>query len=1306
MEFKKKYLRKLLKTVLAILIFSLNENILAVCHTDSIFYQFPNSGICFEGLYANPINGSSIVGDFNEDGYPDLLVMGPNYDDFTSSYVNLLINNKNKGFIRYNTGINGLNNGSIAYTRVASKQFLVAIQGGTASPASTNNATANVFLLVINNSGVASTKMQDLSNGIIDGNILFVDFNNDGYQDIVQFGGSRKVYTWQNNGNNSFSQIVNIGLKGTSKGQTRLYDINKDGLIDIISIDQSYGLVVYLNNGNNSFMEKDIISTYSFKLKPRFGLGDFNKDGNIDIVAFDTNAMSADNRVVFFYGDGDGNFTQDTDNNFMGVNAAAVAIADFNCDGNTDVLYAGSNQKDLLDDASSVYTKKAYILLGDGKKNFTLQYKSTPKNCSPDIFSLAPLSNGEYQVADFDNDGKPDVFALGELAELKGGKLMRCADLFLSSLTYDFGKPVSSTLIKRSWEGFPYLEVRLNDGSKFKQNQDKEIAYLKSLDVNRLLAQTQKYNLNISSYQNYGGWEESGNGASFAHYLSAVSMSYAATGDQELLSRANQIVNILIECQNVMGDGLISFNDAPTWGFYKMAKDKIITPDNFDENGHPWGNNGIGFPLYAHHKIFAGLRDAYLYTGNEEARIAFIKLCEWCVMWMQNFTDENLQKMIESEHGGMVEVLTDAYALSGKTKFLDAAKRFTRDNFAATMSTGTDDLMGRHSNAHVPMAVGAAEHYLYSGDARSQKTAHNFFEMVSEHHSTCNGGNGNNERFGTPDLITYQLGMRGPETCSSYNMLKLAKDLFCLEGTTKYLDFYENTLTNHIAATLSPNANAGVCYHTSLKPGTFRMYDNLYNNFWCCVGTGMESHVKYVDAIYFKSEQGLLINLFTPSTLDWTEKGLKLSMETTFPANNEITVKVLENSTFNQNIFIRYPSWEPKDSIKIFINGEQVIYNALPGELISLSNNWAAGDEIKINIPCQYRLVDLSDDINVSALFYGPVMLAANVGEVGQTDIGAISPAAAISNPIPELYFPPLKMTRNNLNAFIQKKAGTLEFKTKGLDINYTFKPFYETHHCRYNVYWKIGDDSDLDKERELIPDRVIPGDSSNEAEHNLQSSGSNTGMGVFNFWGPTYYNFRDAGVTGYISYDLNLLPTELPAGKQYYLQTTYFGSEPSGYGNFRIFVDNTSIYYEGNISYLAPLDFAQRYYPIPRSLTDGKRKITIKFAAGKVSLYGLKLTTTNDLVSAKKNWNPNTFINNVHLSEIEAWMENGSIHVLNQSGNSLKVFNISGQMVYFTKIQSDIEIFYPNLKQGIYLLEITGNNYIACKKTINTDKN
>ena len=911
------------------------------------------------------------------------------------------------------------------------------------------------------------------------------------------------------------------------------------------------------------------------------------------------------------------------------------------------------------------------------------------------------MTEGTYSIADFDGDGKPDVFALGKLGVPIAGKTLRRAEMFLSSKTYGWGEPVAEPMVRTRWQGFDYNEVRLQEGSRLKKAADKEIAYLKNLDMNRLFASTLEYNLGITGYKPYGGWEESGYGCSFAHFTSALAMAYASTGDAELLMKLNRCVDIMTSSQAYNGDGFFAFKDGTTRGFEKMAKEKTIEPYGWDENGHPWGNNGIGFPFYAHHKIFAALRDAYLYAHNEEARIGFLKLCEWLCLWLQNFDDVNLQKMLESEHGGMVEVLADAYALSGKSKFLAAAERMTRKNFATTMSNNTDDLAGRHANMHVPMAVGAAEYYLYGGAERDRKIAHNFFDMVANHHSLANGGHCNNERFATPDLITYSMGIRSSETCSSYNMLKLAKQLFCLEGDASYMDYYENVMLNHILGTLSTTEGEGVCYHTSLKPGTFKCYDDLYGNFWCCVGTGMESHVKYVDAIFFKGEDGLLINLLTPASLDWKETGLKLCIDTKFPADELTTIRIQENTSFHKPVFLRFPAWAEKGAMRVSLNGADVAVKAQPGELFAIENEWKAGDVIEVRLTPQFRLVDLPDDINVSAIFYGPVMLGATLGTIGLKYVGIVYPEQEIVKPMPEPYFPEIRHSRNSLNSLFEVvDAEKLIFKTVGLAKNYNLRPFYDIHDMRYNVYWKFGDEEDIALEKEIIVDHVIPGLTANEEAHNLQCDKSKTGYGTFSGWGATYFYYRDTQPGGFIQYDMKLLERQLADDEYYYLQVTYFGSEPEGYGGFKILIDNSQIKLVDKISYLAPLDFAQQYYRIPRRLTDGKSKITVKFTGGKVAVYGIRLLTENHLlpiataISKPKTGSSTDFLisyasGNLCISSAKEDTRNSDVGV----------YNTSGLMVFRSKLNGSHTEIPLSLANGVYVVRVSNNSHTETSK-------
>ncbi|MCF0197434.1 MAG: glycoside hydrolase family 127 protein, partial [Bacteroidaceae bacterium] len=527
-------------------------------------------------------------------------------------------------------------------------------------------------------------------------------------------------------------------------------------------------------------------------------------------------------------------------------------------------------------------------------------------------------------------------------------------------------------------------------------------------------------------------------------------------------------------------------------------------------------------------------------------------------------------------------------------------------------------------------------------------------------HTRANGGNGNNERFGTPDLLTYRLGMRGPETCSTYNMLKLARELFCTEGDMQYLDYYENALFNHILGTLSTKEGEGVCYHTSLKPGTFKCYDDLYNSFWCCVGTGMESHVKYNDALFFHNDNDLLAAIYTPSYLTWEEKGLQLKVTTKYPTNSLITMTVTKAGTFDGAIVLRYPTWAAADALTVNINGETVKHSTRPGDFLRLQADWKDGDVVQIHLRPDFRLVDLPDDVHVSALFYGPIMLGTEEGSVGQNYVGINAPDKDITNPVPDYYFPSLPLKRSELgNHLKQKTAGQLVFTTEGLDKTYTFKPFYDIHDCRYNVYYKYDHPDDLAAERAIIADHVIPGDPASETAHGCAYQQSGTGYGGFAVWGPAYFGYRDATAAGYFSYDMQLFETPLADDQCYYLQVTYFGDEPEDYGNFRITVDGRIAASVGSIGKLARLDFAQRYYMLPRSMTDGKKKITVKFSGGKCSVYGLRLLRTDHLPSAIES------LHDKDARQADAGpsihLQSGRLHAQGEGNVTLSIHSVSG---------------------------------------------
>ncbi|MCF0197292.1 MAG: glycoside hydrolase family 127 protein, partial [Bacteroidaceae bacterium] len=687
--------------------------------TDSVFCLLPHSEINLEALYSNPAHGAACVEDFNEDGYADILITGPCYDDMATAYVNLLINQEGKGFTRHALSLPAVSHGSICATRTASKRWLIAVQGST----DTEGTVPTGYVATLDARGriPATTKKQTFHNSVCGGDILFVDYNGDSTPDLLQLGGDGTVIAYTGTSTNIFKQNENpTGLLGCTEGQCVAADMDGDGATDVVAIDQANGLVVYRNQQDGTFLPTPITASLNFQSKPRLAVADLDQDGRTDIVAFGKNAAALWS-VGFYYQTGDHTFTEVIDKSHMGVEAAAVCVADFNADGRPDVLYSGYNERVTPTQKTVIACPKAYMLTGDGARRFTAHVKwNTPGNY-PDIFTLATIREGRFLCADFDGDARPDVLAMGTFGTGMPGKLPRRAELYYSSRDASLGQPVRTPTVPNKWEAFSPSEVKIGAG-RVKQTMDKEIAYIKSLDINRLFAATLEYNLHDASYKPYGGWEDGGYGCSFAHYTSALSYAYAQTGDTELLSRLQRAVDIMVESQRYNGDGFFAFKDGTTWAFDKQAKEKIITPYGWDENGHPWGNNDVGFPLYAHHKVLAALRDAYTVGGIEKAREGFLRFCDWFCMWTQNFDTENLNRMLESEHGGMAEVLTDAYTLSGKEKYLTTARRFLRDNFAETIAAGTDDLSGRHSNMYCPVAVGAAVHHMMAGFGGGRKS--------------------------------------------------------------------------------------------------------------------------------------------------------------------------------------------------------------------------------------------------------------------------------------------------------------------------------------------------------------------------------------------------------------------------------------------------------------------------------------------------------------------------------------------------------------------------------------------------------
>jgi len=762
------------------------------------------------------------------------------------------------------------------------------------------------------------------------------------------------------------------------------------------------------------------------------------------------------------------------------------------------------------------------------------------------------------------------------------------ATIFLITAFFSFQgfcqiKNANSILIL---EPFNLTEIRLTD-SPFKKAMQLNAEYLLQLEPDRLLSWFRKESALPIKAEAYGGWErETIAGHSLGHYLSACAMTYASTSDERFKERVNYIVDELEICQNANGNGFVAAFPNGKKVFDEIASGEIRSK-GFDLNG-------IWVPWYTLHKQIAGLLDTYQYCNNKKALDVVVKLSDWAFNVTKNLTEEQFQRMLACEHGGMNEVLAELYYLTGNENYLSLSKRFHHKAVLDPLTNQEDKLKGLHANTQIPKTIGLARRYEITGDLNDKIAAEFFWEIMVHHHSYVIGGNSENEYLSDPDKLNDKIGYSTCETCNTYNMLKLTKHLFTWNPTIDYVDFYERALYNHILASQQPDSGM-YCYFIPLKPGAYKTYSDKFNSFWCCVGSGMENHAKYGESIYFHSDNDLWINLFIASELTWKEKGFTLKQETIFPESDEIKFTIGCKSTLRMNINLRYPSWA-KNGIAIKINGEMRKVDTKPGSFIQIDRVWKNGDVVEVKIPMSLRLESMPDNPNRVAVCYGPLVLA---GDLGPED----DPKAV------ESIYVPVFITENKpVHQWIKPLEGlTSTFTTfnVGKPRDITLKPFYKTHNQRYSIYWDIFTEeqwnireseyrAEVDSKNKLekiTVDFIQPGEMQPERDHNLKGEKTEAGLGMERKWREAYHG-------GWFSFDM-----QIETDEQLSLVCTYWGGD-SGKRTFNILVDDSVIATQ-SLQKNYPDKYFDVIYKIPRELTSNKEKITVKFQAHPDNLAG-----------------------------------------------------------------------------------------------------
>jgi DUF1680 family protein len=615
--------------------------------------------------------------------------------------------------------------------------------------------------------------------------------------------------------------------------------------------------------------------------------------------------------------------------------------------------------------------------------------------------------------------------------------------LLLSSMAGAAPVPV------RTLDRFDLSQIRLLDGP-FREAQERDLQYLLSLDPDRLLAMFRSTAgiFSYSSYvQAYGGWESPTSGLrghTMGHYLSACALMYASTGDPRLKQRTDYLVGELAKCQEKLAEN--GYHAGYLSAFPEFFFDRV------DAQKPVWA------PWYTMHKIMAGLLEVYVHTGNPQALAVLDRIADWVKFRVDRLTPERMQGSLKTEHGGMNEVLANLYAVTGNPDHLRLAQAFNHRAVFDPLARGEDRLDGLHANTQIPKITGAAREFELTGREEYRDIARFFWREVALKRSHAIGGDSDDEHFFPIADFAEHLSAVTDETCNTYNMLKLTEHIFAWDPTAATMDFYERGLYNQILASQDPDSGM-VTYFVPMKPGHFKTYSTPENSFWCCLGTGMENHAKYGEEIYAHDESALYVNLFIPSELAWTERGLTLRQETKFPEEPSTRLRIGARQATVLALKLRQPGW-CRPGIAVRVNGRPIEARPDSSGYATIEQEWRDGDIVDIGLPMSLRTEPLPGNAGIVAIFDGPIVLAGELGTQGMPEGGTFAEDQKKFAKWPTTAAPVLVGDAASILAALQPVPGEpLTFRSHGIGRpqDVTFEAFYRLHHQRYAIYWPIG---------------------------------------------------------------------------------------------------------------------------------------------------------------------------------------------------------------------------------------------------------
>ena len=671
---------------------------------------------------------------------------------------------------------------------------------------------------------------------------------------------------------------------------------------------------------------------------------------------------------------------------------------------------------------------------------------------------------------------------------------------------------------------FALKEVRLTE-SIFKNAQEVDLKYILALKPDRLLA---PYLIDAglkTKDDQYGNWENIGlDGHIGGHYLSALAMMYASTGNAEMKKRLDYMVSELARCQAKNGNGYVGGIPQGKIFWERIQKGDI--------DGSGFGLNNTWVPLYNIHKLFAGLRDAYQFGGNQEAKKILIGLGDWFIALVVPLSDVQIQTVLRTEHGGINEVFADLYEITQDEKYLEMAQKISHKALLEPLIAKEDKLTGLHANTQIPKVIGYEKISTFTHNQDWANAAQYFWKNVTQTRSVAFGGNSVREHFNSiNDFSSMLKSNQGPETCNSFNMLRLSKALFLDNNDISYLDFYEKTMYNHILSSQHPE-KGGFVYFTPIRPNHYRVYSQPETSMWCCVGSGLENHTKYGELIYSHTANDVFVNFFIPSVLNWKLKGISLTQKTAFPYKNggELILKLKKNKQFALNL--RYPTWA--DDFKVLINGKVQKIETGPNAYISLNRIWKNADKVTFSFSTKTKMEYLPDGSNWAAYVNGPIVLAAKTSD--QNLDGLFADDSRMGHETKGKLMP-----INSAYALVGEKGGFINRLKPSKNLHFCLdslqlQPFFEIHDSRYQMYFQVFSEQEHEaflakqnkEETEYLAleqktiDKINCGEQQPEVDHDFKGEKTFSGNEEGKFWRSTrsfmQYNLNNKNLeNGYL---------------------------------------------------------------------------------------------------------------------------------------------------------------------------------------------